>query len=353
MFEIRTFDGDLKEVSELIKTSWSEDYHGLYKQPVMDYANIDFLDWNLNKPDKDPRTLFGAYIGVKLVGFLGGFSVTFRYNDMLLKGVSGSFFTIHTEYKKMGIARTLMREATRQGIEAGIDISCSIPDEGHPMERVLETVCDEMKVGCLKPKRFTFLSKPLDRHKLLELGEYPLYQKIGLQLFTKRPGKIKSNTGGFEPENHVEPICLMLNESYRSDTLAVNWDDVLLSSQLRSQVSNTKYANAENRKGLINYFNIDLIGCRSPKKVHKMTMIDNVYFDNMSFVEKHKFVSEFCAEEKIQGSCVITIPTIPGFDLKPFYSNYFFPTGRYHTFFVQDLQNKLGKSISAGYLFVR
>ena len=82
MVEIRAFDGDLQEVSELIKSSWGEDYQGIYKQPVMDYSNIDFLEWNLKKPNAEPLNLLGAYKGKKLVGFLGTFAVSFRYNDI-------------------------------------------------------------------------------------------------------------------------------------------------------------------------------------------------------------------------------------------------------------------------------
>ena len=44
MFEIRTFDGNFQEVSDLIKASWSQDYQGKYQQPVMDYADFDFLE---------------------------------------------------------------------------------------------------------------------------------------------------------------------------------------------------------------------------------------------------------------------------------------------------------------------
>jgi len=353
MVEIRAFDGDLKEVSDLIKASWAEDYQGQYKQPVMDYASIDFLKWNLKKDNADPRQLFGAYINSKLVGFMGAFSVNFRYNDMTLKGVSGSFTTTHIDYKKMGVAKTLLQEATRLGIKDGLEISCCVIDEGHPMGRVVETVTNEMNAGFFKSKRFTFLSKPLDKHKLLELADYRLYQKIGLQLFTKRTGKTMSGTDGFASEKDVNPIRRMLNESYKHNTLCVNWNDELLASQLRSKLSNTKYTNRNGRKGLINYYNIDIIGFRSPLKVHKITMIDNVYFENMSFFDRHRFVRDFCAEEKRQGSCAITIPTLSVFDLKPFWSNCFIPSGRYHFYLVQDLQNKLKDNVQAGYLFVR
>ena len=297
--------------------------------------------------------MFGAYEGSRLVGFMGTFHVTFRYNDLLLKGVSGSFCTTHIDYKRKGIAKALLREATRLGIAEGYDIGCSVPDEGHPMEKALEDVCNELNICFYKPHRFTFLSKPLDKQKLMELADYPLYQKIGLQLLTKRSGVAERNIDELEPERDVTPICKLLNASYKANTLSVNWNENLLSSQLRSRISNAQYRNQNGSEGLINYFTIDLIGCREPHKRHKMTMIDNAHFEKMSFLERHRFVSDFCAIQKSSGCCAITIPTLPTFDLKPFYLNAFMPTGRYHCYFIQDLQNKLNGNVSAGYLFVR
>jgi hypothetical protein len=353
MVEVRAFDGDFQEVSDLIKASWTEDYRGYYKQPVMDYSNIDFLEWNLKKPNAEPLNLLGAYKGKKLVGFLGTFAVSFRYNDIELKGVSGSFCTIHVDYKKMGMGKALMREATRLGIREGLDISCSVPDEGHPMEKILEDICKEFNVGYFKPQRFTFLSKPLDKNKMLELATYPLYQQIALHLFSKKSKGLKLKIDESNTEKEIASICNMLNASYKNDTLCVVWDEELLSSQLRCKISNYLYINRDDRKALINYFTIDLLGCREPFKKHKMTMIDNVYFENMSFIEKHRLISDFCADQKRYGSCAITVPTLPDFDLKPFYSNCFIPAGRYHNYFIQDLKNRLHGKVKAGYLFVR
>ena len=353
MVEIRTFDGDLQEVSDLIKASWAEDYQGSYKQPVMDFSSIEFLESNLRKHTSDPDILFGAYSRGKLVGFLGAFSYKFRYNDMVLRGVSGSFCTTHIDYKRQGIAKALIRESTLKGIKDGYDISCSVPDEGHPIERALENVSNEMNVGFFKLHRFTFLSKPLDKNKLLELAYLPLYQKIAVQLITKKAGAAIRKAYGFEPTKDVKTICQMLNSSYKTNTLAVNWEEDTHATQFRDRISNTLFFNRDGRKGFINYYNIDLIGCRSPVKVHKTTMIDNVQFENMSFFEKHRFVSDFCTHQKEHGSCLINIPTVPVFDLKPFYSNLFFPTGRYHCYFVQDLQHKLEENVKAGYFFVR
>ena len=352
MIEIRRFDGDIEEVSNLIKASWAEDYRGAYKQPVMDYSAIDFLEWNLKRPKANTDLLFGAYDGIKLVAFAAGFPYQARYNDKVFKSAAASFLTTHIDYKKRGIGKAIGK-AFLKGAAKEYDIVTSVPDEGHAVERVLENLSHEMNFGFLKLHRFTFLSKPLDKKKISELAELPRLHKIGLHFFSKRKCKIRRGTYGFDPSKDVTTICRMLNDSYKADTLSVKWDADLLSLQLRNKMSNTLYVNRDDQKGFINYYMIDLIGCRSTPSIHKMTMIDNVRFENMSILEKHRFVSEFCTCQKEHGSCIVNIPTSPVFDLAPFYSNTFLPSGRYHCFCVQDFHHKLDDNIQAGYLFVR
>jgi len=352
MIEIRAFDGDLQEVSDLIKASWAEDYQDAYKQPVMDYSDIDFLEWNLKRPNADPDLLVGAYDGIKLVGFVAGFPIQTRYNDQVFKSVAGSFLTTHTDYKRKGIANSLGKAFLRAS-EKEYDIMTSVPDEGHAVEKGFEILSKKMNYGFLKLHRFTFMSKPLDRNKILELDDLSLFHKVGLYLLSKNKNTYKRRAYKYNPDKDVSFICRMLNASYKANTLSVNWDEDTLSIQLRNKLSNTMYMNRVDRKGLINYYTIDLIGCRSTPITHKITMVDNVCFDNMSYLEKHRFVSDFCSSQKKHGSCIINIPTLSAFDLTPFYLNRFLPSGRYHSHCVIDLHNKLSGNVHAGYLFVR
>ena len=354
MVEIRRFDGDLQEVSDLIKASWGKEYRGKHKQPVMDYSCIDFLEWNLNRPDADPDLLIGAYSGGKLVGFIGGFPHKLRYNDKVFRSASASFVTTHLRYQRKGIGRSLIREAVIKVVEKGhYDIITGLLDEGHTSEKFFINLSNELNFRFLKLKRFTFLSKPLDKQKLVELSYFPLLHKVGLQLFTKRARAIRGDVYGYNPANDVKDICQMLNTSYKPNSLTVDWDEGTLGPLLHDKISNTMFVNQDGLKGFINYFTIDLLGCRSTSKSHKMTMVDNVRFVNMSFFEKHRFVSDFCADQKENGSCVITIPTSPAFDMAPFYTNTFFPSGRHHWYCAHDVNRKLGDDVQAGYLFVR
>lgn len=352
MVEIRTFDGDIEEISDLIKSSWVPDYKKEYKQPVIDYSSIDFLEWNLKKPNADPDDLFGAYHNGKLVGFAGGFSHLSRYNDQILKTGIASFFTTHVDYKRKGIAKALCREVFNRCMEKGFDIGLCVTDEGHPAGGIVDSQSAGLNIGHYKAHRFTFLSKPLDENKVAELAYLPFFHKVGLKLFTKRNETMSRNVYGLEPEKDVDIICRMLNGApYTDDTLTVHWENQILLSQLWGRLADTMFFNHGKKKGIINYYTIDILGCRSIPKCHKVTIIINVWFENFSFLEKHRFVSDFCADQKKNGSCAISIPTIPAFELAPFYSNLFIPSGRYHLFNVLDFNKKLGKTVKARFLF--
>ncbi len=248
--------------------------------------------------------------------------------------------TAHIDFKKRGIAKTLLRKAYRMGMEKGYDICTGVPDEGHPVGRLMEKLSDEMNITLFKLHRFTFLSKLLDNVKMMELANWPLYQKkSGIGLLSKKASKIHPKNYDFDRKKDLNIICEMLNASYKTDTLTVNWDTETLSIQLEGKPSGAMYLNQDDCKALITYYSIDFIGCRSKQVVHKMTVVENVHFENISFFKKHRFVSDFCVDQKKRSAVLISIPTSPIFDLMPFYSNTFLPSGRYHTHFVQCLNS--------------
>ena len=69
-------------------------------------------------------------------------------------------------------------------------------------------------------------------------------------------------------------------------------------------------------------------------------MIDQVLFSSDKFRSRRKLVKNFTQNQYNEGSCMILLPTNPSLDLKPFYSNLFFPSGRYHNIRGFNLSNK-------------
>ncbi|UCH21443.1 MAG: GNAT family N-acetyltransferase [Deltaproteobacteria bacterium] len=353
MIEIRTFDGNFKEVHKLIRASWLEDYREKYKQPVIDYSSIDFLEWNLRRPTIDPDLVLGAYHKGKLVGFVACLPHTLKYNDQTLKAASSSFFTTHIDYKGQGIGRLIITTGLLKGMEKGYDINVFVPDEGHLVEKFIEKLSAEISLRFLKLHRFTFLTKPLNKNRIKDLADLPIYQKIALNIIAPKRTRKSKKSYSFDHKHDVKIISQMLERQYSQNTLSVMWTEELLLFNLKSEISDTFFLNSKDKGALINYYNIDVLGSTALQKSWMMTMIDNVCFENMSFYEKHKFVNDFSYDQKDKGSCLISIPTTPIFDLKPFYSNLYYPSGRYHWFCIHDFNHRLRGPVNIGHLFFR
>jgi predicted N-acetyltransferase YhbS len=353
MVEVRTFDGDFEEVHQLIKASWSEEYRIKKRQPVMDYSSVEFLRWNLQRPNIDPDLIMAAYSKGKLVSFVAAIPLTLKYNDQILKGGVSSFFTTHVDFQRKGIAKTLAKDGLKRGVEKGYDLGYLITDAGHQAINLVKDISKDLELKFVNFYKFTFLAKPLDKKKILQLSDLPIHQKFLLPIVTAKSQKISLKSYQFDLEKDASSIYQMFRDSCPPDALCVDWPEDELSYNLKSNLSNTFYLNFEDKKAFINYYNIDILSGKSSVVAHKNTIIDYVYFNNLSIFEKRKFVRDFCLFEKQNGSCSIIIPTLPIFDLKPFYLNLFFPSGRYHYIVGHDIKKKLQEPINIGYLFMR
>ena len=353
MLEIRSFVGELGEVHSLIRASWLQDYRDHYKQPIIDYSSVPFLEWNLNRPKSSPELSITAYLDEQLVGFVAGIPVTLKLQDKTIQSVLGSFLTTHANYKGRGIGKALMKEFVNRLQEMPFDLLCGVTDEGHAQDNINKTLAVQMGVPYRTFYRFTYLSKPLNKQKITELSDLPFHQKIALPLITKRTTKPKNRKYTFEVNTCIETIVDMLNQSTSTQSLSVSWVEDELLYDLNSGFSKVFFLNAGRKMGLILYYHMNLLGCTSKEAVHPMTIIDCVRFKNMSFYEKHKFISDFCSQEKEMDSCIVAVPTMPGFDLRPFYFNLFFPSGRYNQIVGCDLKNLLDFPLHLDYLILR
>ncbi len=353
MIEVRTFDGDLDEIHPLIRASWLQDYREKYNQPVIDYSSASFLEWNLNRPKSSRDLLIGAYLDDQLVGFAAGIPVTLKLHNKSIQSVLGSFLTTHVNYKGRGIGKALAKEYVRRALEMQFDLLYSVTDDGHAADNLFRGIAAPMGIPYRTFYRFTFLSKPLDKQKITELTDLPFHQKLALPLVTKKTGRINKRKYNFEAETCLEAVVHMLNQSTSPKALSVCWTEDELLYDLSCRFANIFFSDAGGKRGLILYYHMNLLGCASFEATHPMTIIDYVRFEKMSFFEKHKFISDFCSEEKEMGSCMVAVPTMPGFDLRPFYANLFYPSGRYHCFVGCDLKNLLDSPLHLDYLVFR
>ena len=353
MIEVRTFDGDLYEVHALIHASWLQDYREKYNQPVIDYSSIPFLEWNLNRPKSSKDLRIGAYLDDQLVGFAAGIPVTLKLHNNTIQSVLGSFLTTHVNYRGQGIGKALAKEYVRRTLEMKFDLLYSVTDEGHAADNLFKDLAAPMRIPYRTFCRFTFLSKPLNKQKITELTDLAFHQKLALPLFTKKASKFNKRKYNLEAEKCLEAVVNMMNQSTSSKALSVSWAEDELFYDLSCRFSNIFFFEESRKRGLILYYRMNLLGYASSEAIHPITIIDCVRFEKMSFFEKHKFISDFCSQEKEMGSCMVLVPTMPGFDLRPFYANLFYPTGRYHRFVGCDIKNLLDFPLQLDYLVFR
>jgi hypothetical protein len=197
------------------------------------------------------------------------------------------------------------------------------------------------------------LAKPLDKEKVSQLADLPFHQRLFLPIITAKPKKLDIDSYRFDSDNDTPIIHQMVRDACPQDALCVDWSQDDLSYNLKSNLSNTFYLNLEDKRAFINYYNINILSGKYSMVTHKTTIIDYVCFNDISFKEKQKFVRDFCAFEKQNGSCSIVIPTLPIFDLKPFYFNFFYPSGRSHYIIGADIKKKLEEPVKIGYLLIR
>ncbi len=353
MVEVTTFDGELDEIHRLIRASWLRDYREQYNQPVIDYSSIPFLEWNLNRPKSSRNLHIGAYLDDQLVGFAAGIPVTLRLHNNTIQSVLGSFLTTHVDYKGQGIAKALAKEYVRRTLEMQFDLLYSVTDEGHAVDNLFKAVAAPMRVPYRTFYRFTFLSKPLDKQKVTELTDLPFYQKLALPLFTKKAGSINKRKYNLDTENCIGEVVDLMNQSTSSKALSVSWTEDELLYDVTDRFTKIFFLKTGTKRGLILFYRMDLLGCTTFEANYPMTIIDCVRFHNMSFFEKRKFISDFCSQEKEIGSSIVAVPTMPGFDLRPFYANLFYPSGRYHSFVGCDMKNLLDFPLQLDYLVFR
>ena len=182
MVEERKFDGDFEEVHQLIKASWSEEYRIKHNQPFIDNSSVEFLRWNLQRPNSDPELIMAAYSKGKLVSFVAAIPLTLKYNDKILKAAVSSFFTTHVDYQGKGIATSLGKEGLKRGIEKGYDLGYIVTDAGHNAIKLVKSISEDLELKYMRLGKFTFLAKPLDKDKIAQLASLTFHQRIILPI---------------------------------------------------------------------------------------------------------------------------------------------------------------------------
>lgn len=120
MVELRPFEGTGKDLESFIVRVWRETYGG--KMPVPLWT-AEYFDWQFGLRDGCSRDhLIAAYDGNRLVGTSLAMLFQLRIGDMVYPAALSSWLSVDPEYRRQGIASSIMTEQYRIQREQGLPV---------------------------------------------------------------------------------------------------------------------------------------------------------------------------------------------------------------------------------------
>ena len=115
--EVRTYEGDIRELAHFINTSWRSYYSDKYWIPDHDSECLDWQFFAQRDESRDFR--LGAYDGSRLVGCFLAECFPFGVNGRQLEGTIGSWFTVDPEFVRTPAPFKLLNEMERRHVKHG------------------------------------------------------------------------------------------------------------------------------------------------------------------------------------------------------------------------------------------
>ena len=264
MVEIRTFDGDFRQLAAFCNSAWSRRYQGRMPFPVW---SPDFLEWELDDCPRTRELIVAAYDGGKLVGVMPARPMKFHLRGQIIDGSWGSYLSVDPSYEnqpvsvKMHLEQRHRHKRLELKVNVGYVITGYAAGRGHQFwlkqQRMVKPVrrlgtwvrtLDPMAVARFSIKRLDVLGMHLSR-VLLRAPRPP-----------KRPEAIRS----FVPAD-AEACAALLDAASRRADFGYVWDEPMARRQLGfEQATRTLVAEQNGRvEGLINYCALPLMG-RAP-----------------------------------------------------------------------------------------
>lgn len=264
MIEIRTYDGDMQQLSEFCNRVWTRRYQG---QMPFAMWTPEFLEWELDDCPATREMIIAAYDGEKLVGVLPAKPMRFHVQGQTIDGSWGSYFSVDSDYENQPVSLKLHLEQRRRHKAHGLKINLGYAFTGYAVgrgqkfwlqqQKLVKPVrhlgtwvreLDPMAVARFSIKRLDMLASHLSR---LVLGD-------------PRPPRRPEAIRPFVPSD-AAPCAALLDAASRRAELGYAWDETLALRQLGFQkATRTLVAEHEGRvAGLINYCPLPLMG-RAP-----------------------------------------------------------------------------------------
>jgi GNAT superfamily N-acetyltransferase len=309
---IKTFDGDVDALYELIRDSWNEDY----KDQIRFEHSREFLKWNIEAPFCDPDLLIGAYDGSDLVGFCGRFPRTLSISGQPIKAALGTFLTTHVKYRRQGIGEMVVESSVERLKEKGYDGYFYVLQKGHASTPLYQNL--PIPQVLLVP-RVRFYVKFLNADLLRRSWNMNWAQSLFVQAVQAIPhvksfgGSIRSYT-----KEDLHSCLQLLNGFQQFVPIARRWTAEELAWRLEGFPSAFTYLLEEQGeiKGLINFYLMELCGnrwgkakARSGFVKEKIAFIDNIRLDKLNRNQKQALLSHALQKMKEAGYTMALIPS--------------------------------------------
>jgi GNAT superfamily N-acetyltransferase len=150
VIDIRTYEGDGRDIAELEQRVWRKAFHGKAWYPVWDQP---YFAWRVLEERLGSRNLcLGAYDGTKLVACVLAEAVDLQVGDQRVPGSYSSWLAVDPETRSRGLAMRLMEELHRRHRERALMISlgCTRSDPKSPPNKFWASLAQRA------PQEFSF-----------------------------------------------------------------------------------------------------------------------------------------------------------------------------------------------------
>ncbi len=317
--EIREYDGDFEDVAELAGRAFSAFYGGITLFVLWDAA---FLRWQLR--GDTPALLPAAYDGSRLVGTLFSIPHSLRIGSTILPIGICSWLAVAPEYQRSGLAVRLTEALRQSQDERGLVCSLVMSMGDPPLrKRYIKT----------HPQNFCHLFKFGLWVKVLAPGTWAqasveawmrLMSRAFGSVFRLIPQPYHPNVRPYRAED-LEACALLLEKATAKHDWALLWPMQRLGTQLESPVSRTLVLDRDGRlQGFVNYHFIVVQG----RKPVRAAMIDLWADDNLSAMQRIRFLGHVCQELRARNVELVFAPRCAMMPVAAFAANLFFPTPR-------------------------
>jgi hypothetical protein len=279
MIEIRTFEGEPRELAAFCTSSWLKRYAGRMPVPLW---SPKFLEWELFGHDHESRDyLVAAYDRTRLVGVLPARPAKYHLLDRPVRGTWGSFFGVDPDYENDGVSLKLNLEQRRRHRDRGAEVLMGFVYVGSQASMGKDFWLKQRSLMIIR--KLGLWARLID-HRAVSDFEFSARDRWATRMLgwfqgPPRPPRDAAGIRAYAPADL--PDCLRLaRQVSQSAEWGYDWDEASLSRQLAwRDVTRTLVAEVDGRvQGFISWCHLDLLGNREVTAA----VIDLVSLKNLS-----------------------------------------------------------------------